>query len=215
MKSKLFFFSDRIAFLRRWWWLLAIGLVGGLLFGSGLRQFGSKTVYKSSVALQVYHLKSKSMSKQAYIKQKKSELNDLSKYSVVVKSYDTIQAVNDSLHYYYGVWINNVDLGQMFDSSVAVDGKSLTINCISSSKELSRYGVRTMARIIKMRIKDADESMNVSFRIIPGYSVQYGNTDVIFYSGVVGVFIMCMVALGIEFGGLNEQHDDHSESKRN
>ncbi|MGA3450833.1 hypothetical protein [Lactiplantibacillus pentosus] len=215
MKSKLFFFSDRIAFLRRWWWLLAIGLFGGLLFGAGLRQFGSKPVYKSSVALQAYHSRSKSMSKQAYIKQKKTELNDLSKYSVVVKSYDTIQAVNDSLHYKYGVWINNVDLGQMFGSEVAADGQSLTINCISSSKELSRYGVRAMAHVIKLRIKDADESMNVSFKIIPGYSVQHGNTNVIFYSGIVGIFIMGMVSLGIEFGGLKVQHDEHSESKRN
>lgn len=204
-----------MSFFKKWWFLLVIGLVGGMLFGACLKQFGSKSVYKSSVMLQAYHLKPKNMSEKDYSKLKQSERNSVSKYSVVVKSYDTLQAVNDSLHYNYGVWINNVDLGQMFESNVDLKKHSLIIVCISSSKELSKHGAYTMSNILKKRIRVADESMNVSLRIMPGYIEQHGNKNVIFYSGVVGAFVMLMIAFCVEFGGLIKRHGDYSEAKGN
>jgi len=197
MNKDLTVFSDRIWFLKKWSALLICGLVVGLFTGIFLMKFIAKTTYTNNVTLRIYHPKTKSMNHAEYRKSMKADVQSIAQYRVLVKSATILGIVNNDLHEQHGVIINNVDLGQMYGSGIKANTNKLIVNCTSSSPEVSRWGIKSMAKVIKSSIESTGSgiSVDIYYHKKSNPIKQKGNKNVLVYSTLAGLFTTFLLAI--------------------
>lgn len=202
MNSNLMVFSDRAQFIKRWLPLLISGIVIGGVIGVFLKNYISKTVYTYNVGIEIYHLRPKRMSAREYQALRVSDIENVGQYTELVKSTGILEAVNNRLLSKHGVIINTVDLAQMYSSGLYSKNKTVYISCTSSSKNLARWGLDSMANQVRQSLKWADNSVHVKLFKIDSSSVpkvQRGNTNVLFYAPLSGLFVATLLAIILDF----------------